>query len=152
FKAVIPVAQVEDVTLCLIQFEIACADDPRCRSADAQGIEGVVDDVQVEIAVPVEIAPCQARAPVLAADSTGESDIAECSVAIVAVQNIRTEVGDRQVGETVIIVIAGGTPLAVLIISQATAGRDLGTPPVSQVAIQPIKERRIPGIEGDPAA
>src|SRR5262245_38382342 len=86
----------------------------RLISTGPQVINNVIDDIEIEIAVAVEVSPAQTRAPVAPAESAGRSDIGKGSVPVVMVQDVRAAIGQRQVGKPVIVEIARRAPLAVL--------------------------------------
>src|SRR5215204_3430911 len=68
----------------------------------------VAQHVEVEVAVPVVIHKSGAGAPALAGDARGGSRVGETAVPVVAEQDIRSGVGDEQVGVAVVVVVSRG--------------------------------------------
>jgi hypothetical protein len=67
----------------------------------------VIGDEQVEVPVPVEIGEGTARAPQSRpSDARGAGDIREDSLAAVAIQDVRAEVGDVEINPAVVVVVA----------------------------------------------
>src|SRR5262249_3646620 len=73
----------------------------------------VIADVQVEIAIEVEIGPGGAAPPQRVSTDRRVRYIGECSVALVSVERIGSNVGDEDVVEPVVVEITDGDPLAV---------------------------------------
>ena len=85
----------------------------RSRLGRARGVEGhVVGDEQIEVAVAIVIEETAARAPTVldAGHARLLGDIREGAVAVVAVEHVSPEVGDEEIVEPVVVVVADTTP------------------------------------------
>ena len=79
-----------------------------------RGIEGhVVGDEQIEVAVAIVIEEAAARAPAVldAGHARLLGDVRECAVAVVAVEHVSPEVGDEEIVEPIVVVVADATRL-----------------------------------------
>src|SRR4029453_18619222 len=100
---------------------------------------------QVEPAVVVVVEKAGAGAPSAGGDAGTGGDVGERPVAHVAVQGVAAVVGHVDVGEAVVIVIAGGRAHAVLVLRSAAdggPGRDILERPGTRLPVQTIPETR----------
>ncbi len=108
----------------------------------------VVGDDEVELAVVIVIEPCGSHAENvfrLAANAGALRYVRERAVAVVVIKHVAPGVADKQVGEAVVVVVAGGhaeTEPDVLA-EQPGARRDVLESAVAAVAEQAIVEARI---------
>ena len=69
----------------------------------------VVADVEVEVAVAVEVGECRRGGPVaVAAQAPSLGDVLEGAIAPVAVEGIATPACDEEVGSSVVVDVANG--------------------------------------------
>ena len=82
----------------------------------------VMADIEVEVAIVVEVGPCRGRWPVAIAPQSGSGGgVFEAARAQVVIEGIRPPAGDEEVGTAVVIVVADGDTVAV-------AAGELGQP------------------------
>ena len=98
----------------------------------------VVDNIEIQVAVVVDIGPRRRGAPSLVAHSSLSGDVAEGSITVVAIQSIGSEVGDVQIGKAVVVIVGSCGPHSVAKISQAggPGSREKGAVP--EVAIEDV--------------
>ena len=107
-----------------------------------RGVPGqVVADVEVEVAVAVEIGEGRRGRPVaIAAQSGALGGVLERAVAPVVKQGIRPEAGDEQVGAAVVVVVAHRHAEAV---AAADPRRSRGGRRVLERAVAPVAEQAV---------
>ena len=111
----------------------------------------VVADVEVEVAVVVQIGERGRGGPVAIAPETGAiRDILERPVPSVAVKGVRPPAGDEEVGTAVVVEVADGDPVAVASLHPGDAGPFGGVfeRAIAAVAEQAVAGRRPAGIGG----
>src|SRR5262249_32995261 len=96
----------------------------------------VVADVQIKIAVVVDVAPGDARAPVRVAQPRLGGHVRERAVAVVVVQDDLAQEGDDQVVVAVVVEVADRHPLAETGAGQARLFRAGGEGAVAVVAVE----------------
>ena len=103
----------------------------------------VMADIEVEVAVVVEVGPCRGGRPVAIAPQSGSrGGVLEAAVAQVVIEGIGPPAGDEEVGTAVVIVVADGDAVAVAA-GEARPGRSGGhvlEPAVAAVAEEPVAE------------
>ena len=97
------------------------------------------DRVDVGQRVTVEIGDHTARGPGRVADPRGLGRVGERAVAVVQIQPVGADVGDEDVGESVIVHVADGNALAVRILEQAGLRGDVGEAAVPEISIQLVQ-------------
>ena len=103
----------------------------------------IVADVEVEVAVVVQVGPGRRGRPVaVAAQPRTRRDVLEPALAEVVVEGIGPPSGDEQVGAAVVVVVADGDPVAVAAGQRGQAGRggDVLEPAVAAVAEEAVAE------------
>ena len=117
------------------------------RDAQRVGVAGVplqvVADIEVEVAVVVQVGPGRRRRPVAVAAEPGtRGDVLEAAVAEVVVEGIGPPSGDEEVGAAVVVVVADGDPVPVAAGQRGQAGRGGGVlePAVAAVAEEAVAE------------
>ena len=115
----------------------------------------VVADVQVEVAVAVEVGERRRRRPaaVSAQPPTGRH-VLECAVATVSVQRVRPEAGDEEIGSSVVVHVAdgGAVPVAAGHGGETRARGHVFKGAVALVAEQPVAVVGRVGPEGEGSA
>ena len=114
----------------------------------------VMADVQVEVAVAVEVGPGRRCRPVAIAAQAGlRGHVLERSVAPVAEQGVRPPPRDEQVGMAVVVVVADGDAVAVASRESVQPGTlgDILERPVAAVAEQAVAAWRMLGGRERPA-
>ena len=96
----------------------------------------VVDDVQVQQAVPIGIEPRRAGAPAIVRSPRLLRDPRERAVAVVVEQDVGAVIGQEQIGESVGVVVADGTALAVAVVPAGGRQRHIFEPPVAPIPIE----------------
>ncbi len=103
----------------------------------------VVADVEIEVAVVVQVGPGRRGRPVaVAAEPRTRRDVLEPAVAEVVVEGVGPPSGDEQVGPAVVVVVAHGDPVPVAAGQRGQAGRGGGVlePAVAAVAEEAVTE------------
>ena len=98
------------------------------RIAQSSGIDGVpvevVADIEVEVAVVVEVGPGRRGRPVAVAAEPGlRGGVLEPAVAVVVIEGVGPPAGDEEVGAAVVVVVAHGDAVAVAAGQRGQAGR-----------------------------
>ena len=142
--------------------DVAGMADPRLSFdvAAVHRLEGVVADIianiEIEIAIEVEIGPGGRRAPAFVANPGRSGDIDERPVAEVAVQGVGPDVRHIDIVEAVVVEVSDGHPLSVAGLADpggegdidkpapAPRGRGDATEEAVEGLVGPIDGRRIP--------
>src|SRR5262249_34856799 len=107
----------------------------------AVGIEiDVIGAEQIEPAIAIVIDPRAARAPVssIAANASPGGHVRKSAIAIVVVENVLAPVGDEQVLESVIVVVADANTHGPTGSEQARLRGYIGEGPVAIVLVEPV--------------
>jgi len=88
----------------------------------------VIGDEEIELAVAIVIDECAAGIPALATggDAGFFADVGESAVAIVVIENIFAEVGDEEIFEAIVVVVADADTLAPAVATDAGLRGDIG--------------------------
>ena len=77
-------------------------------------VEKIVTDIEIEIAIAVQIGERGRSRPVaIAAQAYSGCDVLERSVAFVAIERVRMPAGDEEVGPAVIVIVGDGDSMAI---------------------------------------
>src|SRR4029079_10892100 len=108
--------------------------------ARGRALGQVVVHVKVEVAVAIEVKETNALPPGVVVDACGGSNVGECAVAIVVIQNAWPVAGNKQIKVAVVVVVARGAPLAVARSGDAGLLSDVSKFPVAAAAIDVIRD------------
>ena len=149
------VVAVEHVRLRRLEV-VRVAVDPPPRSGETLDVGSdrpaqIVRYVEIQVSVAVGVEEDAARAPVHIADSGVGGDVREPAVALVAVEDVRPQVGDVDVGVSVAVVVRHGAAHAIAPVSDPGALRHIPEAKVPEVPVQAVP-RRISSLRGDLAA
>ena len=122
---------------------LACVAAERVRPLD--GPLPVAGDVEVEVAVAVVIEEGGPRRPGGPSAAEASFGLAERAVAVVEVQDVGAEVGQEEVGEAVVVHVAGGHAVAEPPVADAGPVGDVLEGAVAPVAIEPVAPRGLVG-------
>ena len=88
----------------------------------------IVGDEQIEVAVAVVIQKAASRSPALAAAGYARllGNITKRAISVIAVQNVLAPVADKQIIESVVVVVADAAALAPARMGQAGVPGDVG--------------------------
>ena len=113
----------------------------------------VIRDEQVQFAVAIVVDQGAAGAPAgsLPAQTGLLRDVGEGAVAVVAVQDVLSPVGDEQIVKAVVIVVADARPPTPSRSAQAGLVRDIGERAVPIVLVQPVRAPCGRPLEAGPA-
>src|SRR5439155_1759819 len=95
----------------------------------------VVGDEKIEAAVAIVVDESAAGVPALAVsgDSGFFADVSECAIAVVVIENILSEVGDEEIVETVVVVVAYANTLSPAGMKKSCFGGDVSESPIAIV-------------------
>ena len=114
----------------------------------------IVADIEVEVAVVVEVGPCRRCRPVaIAAKPAHGGHVLEAAVSEVVIEGVGPPAGDEEVGPAVVVEVADGDAVAIAAGQRGQAGRDgdVLEPPVAAVAEEAVAERKTGRAEGETA-
>ena len=109
-------------------------------------------DIEVKVAVPVEVGPCRRGRPVaVAAQARAGRDVSNRPVSQVVIEGVGAPAGDEDIGPAIVVVIAHGDPVPVTSGQFGQAGRRGGVlePAVAAIAEEAVTEGGRPGGGGN---
>ena len=111
----------------------------------------IVADIEVEVAVIVEVGPCRRCRPIaIAAEPRAGRHVLEPALSEVVIKGVGPPSGDEEVGPAVVVEVAHGDPVAVAPGQRGQAGRDgrVLEPAVAAIAEEAVTERKTGRAQG----
>ncbi len=106
-------------------------------TVSSRGVD-VVGDEQVEVAVAIDVDERAARAPERRTGAAGVGDLGKPTASGIAIQRIRPDVGDVEIGEAVIVEVPRAGAHAVVAVADVRAVRHILEGSVAAVSIQAV--------------